>query len=203
MNNGNGVATEGARLSASDNKKHKAFDNVIGSINNSTCLPEQVFQGNWNAFLFFESDRLFASNFTLVAKGLLNEERADVCCLLNFNETDVLTYGSAATLFIDAQTSPQAYDAMLRQGGPAKGWMFGMDRYGIASDRGGWSIYCEKENDVAIIALSYPSDKEKYSKYLKQLHAEPIMTLLNASSSASVPFGQLVEPWRHSLVKHF
>jgi hypothetical protein len=81
---------------------------------------------------------------------------------------------SAAMLFIDAGTEPHAYDAMLHRGGPAKGWLFGMDRYGSASDRGGWSIYCEKGNDVAAIALRQPDDMEKYVEYLKQLHAERI-----------------------------
>lgn len=192
-----------AKVRASDDMKRRAFGQVIGSINSATSFPEQVFLGSWDAILFFESDRLFASGFAVIAAGLLNAEQAEVCCLLNFSETNRMVYESAAMLFIDAGTEAHAYDAMLRQGGPANGWLFGMGRYGSASDRGGWSIYCEKGNDVAAIALRQPDDTRKYSEYLKQLHAEPITVLLKAGSAGSVPFGQLTETWRRGLAQHY
>jgi hypothetical protein len=134
-----GFAEDGFRMAsvrASDEAKRRAFGHVIGSVNSAESFPAQVFQRSWGAFLFFESDRLFASGFAVIAAGLLNAERPEVCCLLNFSETDRVAYESAAMLFIDAGTEPHAYDAMLRQGGPARGWLFGMDRYGSASDRG-------------------------------------------------------------------
>lgn len=190
-------------MKVSDEAKRRAFGHVIKSINRASRFPAQVFLGDWSAFLFFESDHLFASSFAVIAAGLLNVEQAEVCCLLNFSRTDRMLYESASTLFIDAGTEPQAYDAMLRQGGPANGWLFGMDRYGSASDRGGWSIYCEKGNDVAAIALRRPDDTEKYVERLKQLHAEPITMLLNAGSAAPVPFSQLTKAWRLGLARHY
>lgn len=201
-----GAAEDGFRMSsvkASDEAKHRAFDHVVRSIDSAASLPAQVFRGSWGAFLFFESDRLFASNFAVIAAGLLSAEKAGVCCLLNFSETDVMAYESAVMLFIDTETKPQSYDAMLRQGGPAQGWLFGMDRFGSASDLGGWSIYCEKGNDVAVIALRQRGDVEKYAEYLKQLHAEPITVLLKAGPAAPASFGQLIEPWRHGLAQHY
>lgn len=201
-----GFAEDGFRMAgmrASDEAKRRAFSHVIGSISGKASFPAQVFLGSWSAFLFFEADRLFASGFSVIAAGLLNAERAEVCCLLNFSETDQMVYEVAAMLFIDAKTEPHAYDTMLRQGGPTDGWLFGVDRYGSASDQGGWSIYCEKGNDVAVIALREPDDTEKYVEYLKQLHAEPIAVLLKAGSAATVPFGQLTEPWRRGLTQHY
>jgi hypothetical protein len=201
-----GFAEEGFRMAsvrASDEAKRRAFGHVIGSIDSAASFPAQVFLGSWDAFLFFESDRLFAPGFAVIATSLLNAERADVCCLLNFNETDRMVYEAAAMLFVDAGTEPHAYDAMLRRGGPANGWLFGVDRYGSASDRGGWSIYCEKGNDVAAIALRRPDDIGKYCECLKQLHAEPITVLLKAGSAAFVPFGQLTKPWRRGLTQHY
>jgi hypothetical protein len=190
-------------MRAYDELKRSAFHNVIGSIDSALRFPAQVFRGGWSAFLFFESDRLFASGFPVVAAGLLKTEQAEVCCLLNFSETNTLAYESAAMLFIDANTEPHVYDAALRQGGPAKGWLFGMDRYGSASDRGRWSIYCEKGNDVAAIALRERGDLEQYIEYVKQLHAEPIATLLEAGPGAPVPFSQLTENWRRGLIQNY
>jgi hypothetical protein len=62
----------------SDEAKRRAFGHVIGSINSAASFPAQVFRGSWGAFLFFESDRLFASGFAVVqyeAKALSRGRR--------------------------------------------------------------------------------------------------------------------------------
>ncbi len=190
-------------MRAPDRDKLAAFRHVIGSINNVARLPAQVFRGTWGAFLFFQSDNLVSPRFAATAAGLLNVERAGVCCLLNFSETHELAYESAALQFIDARTSPQEYDKMLRRGGPAEGWLFSMGRYGCASDRGGWSIYSESMNDVAVIAIRHSTEIERYRECLAELEAEPIEVLLSAGAAAPLPFDKLVEPWRHDLARHY
>jgi len=179
--------------------RRQAIGRVIDSIDSAASLPGQVFVGDWGAFMFFESDRLFSPSFAVVASDLLRAERTDVFCLLNFDEMSKVEDELAAAVFIDAETEPHAYDAMLREGGAAEGWLFGMDRYGGASSQGGWCIYCEKGNDIAVIAMRQPGDVKKYAECLRHLHAERITTLLNAGEAASFPFNQLVEPWRRSL----
>jgi hypothetical protein len=189
-------------MELSGDVRRRAFENVISSISSSARLPSQVFLGSWGRFLFFESDRLFQPEFAVITARLLKEEQAQVCCLLNFSETDRLVYREAAMLFTDKGTKPSAYDTILRRGGPANGWLFGTDRYGSASDRGEWSIYCEKGNDLAVIA--FRSDHSgKYVECLKKLQAEPIREMLKLGSEAPVPFGQLTAPWRHDLVQHY
>ena len=190
-------------MSASTRAKRSAFDHVIGSINDKARFPEQVFRGRWDAFLFFESDHLFAADFSARTADLLNAEQAEVCCLLNFSETATMTYDSAAMRFITADTSSQNYDAMLRQGGAAQGWLFGVDRYGCSSDRGGWSIYCEKQNDIAVIALREPDDKNKYATFLKQTYALPITELLEPGAAVAIWFKQMRESWRRGLTLHY
>lgn len=196
-----GFGMAGSRVSREE--KSRALSHVIGSIDDVKSFPEQVFRGRWSAFMFFESDRLFASSFAAVAADLLSIESAEVCCLLNFSEMDRRTDEFGAVLFLDAETGPHSYDAMLRRGGPANGWLFGTDRYGSASNLGGWSIYCEKGNDIAVIAFRQLNDKEKYAKCLEQLHAESITTLVSSGSTAIFPFGQLTEPWRNGLSQHY
>lgn len=187
---------------ATDDRKQLAFDRAIGSIDCAAYLPAQVFRGGWSTFLFFEADRLFAPEFASIAAGLLKADQADFCCFVNFNEGNFKVFESAAMIFVDANTDPSAYDNMLRQGGPAKGWLFGMDRYGVAADRGNWTIYCEKVNDVAAIALRQPSDCERYGDYLRQLHAARIADLL-LDSMAPPPFDRLIAPWRRDLIHNY
>lgn len=183
--------------------KRQAIGHVIDSIDSAASFPGQVFVGGWGAFMFFESDRLFSPSFAVIASDLLHAERADVFCLLNFDEMSKVEDGLAAAVFIDAETEPYAYDAMLREGGAAEGWLFGMDRYGGASSQGGWCIYCEKGNDIAVIALRQSGDVKKYAECLRRLHAERITALLNAGEAANFPFNQLVEPWRYNLSKYY
>lgn len=190
-------------MNVSVGAKHLAFDHVIGSINDEPRFPEQVFRGRWTAFLFFDSDFLIAPDFPERVAELLNAERAEVCCLLNFDETQTMTYESAAMRFITARTRSQDYDAMLRRGGPAEGWLFGVDRYGCASDRGGWSIYCERQNDIAVIALHQPGDTEKYASCLKRIHAKPIKDQLEAGGAGLFQFEQMLESWRRDLARHY
>jgi hypothetical protein len=54
--------------------------------------------------------------------------------------------------------------------------------------RGGWSIYCERQNDIAVIALHQPSDTERYAACLKRIHAKPIKEQLEAGGAALFQF---------------
>jgi hypothetical protein len=189
-------------MSVSTKAKHSAFDRVLGSIDGEAQFPAQVFRGHWSAFLFFDSDFLIAPDFSERVAELLNAEQAEVCCLLNFDETDTMTFASAAIRFITAETSPQDYNAMLREGG-RNAWLFGVDRYGCASDRGGWSIYCERQNDIAVIALPQTGDTEKYAACLKHIQAKPIADQLRAGAEGLFQFEQMVEPWRRALSMHY
>ena len=92
---------------------------------------------------------------------------------------------------------------MLRRGGPHQAWLFGVDRYGCSSDRGGWSIYCDKQSDIAVIALREPGDKEKYAACLEKIDAKPITELLEVGAAASIWFKQMIAPWRRGLTAHY
>jgi hypothetical protein len=190
-------------MSVSTGAMHAAFDHVIGSIDDKARFPDQVFRGRWGAFLFFDSDYIFSADFPVEASELLRTERSEVCCLLNFSKTYSMTYESAAMQFITASTSTQDYDAMLRQGGAVEGWLFGIDRYGFSSDRGGWSIYCEKQSEIAVIALREPDDEKTYAACLKQLYAERITDLLEPGADVSIWFKEMKASWRRGLTMHY
>ncbi|WP_026792549.1 hypothetical protein [Pleomorphomonas oryzae] len=188
---------------ASEEAKRRAFEHVVSSIDLSTSFPAQVFLGSWDAFFFFEPDHLFIPEFATFMAGLLNAEGAEVCCLLNFSKTERTEYGSADMLFIDAETKPDEYGARLREGGPASGWLYVVDFYGSASDRGRWCIYCERWNEIAVIALRQSEDVEKYRECLERVYAEPISALLRADSEGPYIFSQLIDSWRQGLVQNY
>jgi hypothetical protein len=151
-----------------------AFNSAVSSINLSSRLPDQVFVESGAEFLFFESDQLFAPSFVEVAHEFMSVEGSTSCCLLNFSRTSVMDYCEVAAIFLETSMTGTEYDARLRSGGPAEGWLFDGDRYGCASDGGCWSIYCEKDNDVAVVALRGQGGAGRFAPPLRLLHAEAI-----------------------------
>lgn len=183
--------------------REAAFRKVVLSLDLMASLPSQVFRGNSSEFMFFESDRMFAPSFADIVKEFLSAEGTTSCCLVNLSRTRTVAYSHAAVIFLEAQVTGVEYDAQLRSGGPATGWLFSMDRYGCASDGGSWSVYCEKDNDVAVVALRDQSAAEQFSSPLRKLHAEAIDILIRQGSAAPFPFSSLTPRWRDELRKQY
>jgi hypothetical protein len=183
--------------------KLAAFHNVAKTINISATLPNQVFFGRFAKFFFFESDRLFSSSFVAIVSSILNIEGSTSCCLVNFSRTQVLEYQVAEALFLERRTSEAEYDFWLRRGGPAEAWLFSMDRYGCASDKGEWCIYCEKENDIAVLGLLNNDDDRIFASQLNELHAYPIGILMEKGAFAPFPFNSLRDEWYKLLIENY
>ena len=183
--------------------RRAAFSNVVGAIELDRFLPENVFSGEWSDFLFFQSDRMFVSAFAEVVGELLSAENAEICCLLNLSETDPMEFEKASAFLLDGMVPGNDYEAHLRGSGPAVGWLYSMDRYGCASDVGDWCIYCEKENDIAVVALRKENGVSKFRSPLDKLRAQPIEALSNGELATLFPFSNLTAEWRIALTKRY
>jgi hypothetical protein len=191
------------KLVAEDAERRSAFLNVTSAINVNARLPDQVFVGNWHRFYFTESDEVASSQFVNAVHALLSSEPADCCCLLNLSRPNALNIDAATTIFLDKTTTPENYWQQLRLGGPFEAWLNDMGRYCCASDRGAWSIYCERNNDIAIFALRSPVDSGRFAPALRKLRGARIENLVNQPSRIPIPFGALTDPWRSGLVDNF
>jgi hypothetical protein len=184
-----------------DFARRGAFKNVLESIDIASYLPQQVFRGPWRAFLFFESDRIFTSSFADRIVNLISIENAKSCCLLNLSQTSNFKYDESDMICFEEGAVGNEYESKLKEGGPANGWLFSMDRYGCASDKGNWCIYCEKSNDVGVIAVRNQNLASKFDSALKRLHAQSIDSYMQEPSSAPFPFNRLTDEWRTILPK--
>jgi len=179
-----------------------SFNNVISSIDIELMLPDKVFVEKYSVFRFFQSDRMFVSSFINIVQEILKLEESAVCCLINFSMTNAIEHNEAAGIFIDATSKGDAYEAQLRLGGPAAGWLFGVDRYGCASNKGEWSIYCEKQSDIAVIGLQ-DCIHNRFASPLEKLHAETIDFLAQQGSAAPFPFNILTPEWKKGLIGNY
>ena len=80
----------------------------------------------------------------------------------------------------------------------SSGWLFGMDQYACVSDVGRWCIYCEKENDVAVIAFRDETGGCDFSQPLTDLHASPA-DQIGSDPSVPFPLNSLTYAWREAL----
>ncbi|TCG09428.1 hypothetical protein BZM27_05610 [Paraburkholderia steynii] len=185
-----------------DAHRRQSYANAIAAYDSGKNFPEQVFHGNWQKFLFFQSDYLFSSEFVDTVHDVLQQERANTVCLLNLGRTNVDDSESSASIYIDEEMNGESFMDRLVAGGPAGGWLFAVERYVCASDVGSWSIYCEKDSDIAVVALR-ASEDDKLECCFRHVFAEPITKLLEQGAPPRFPFSDLLPTWREGLLDNY
>jgi hypothetical protein len=193
-------------MTANVNEKaaqNKAIQNILGFLLPKSSFPANVFRAGWGGYLFFQSDWIFSPDFVEIVSHLLKIERSHVCCLLNVSELASGGFHSSVATFLTDVTTAKDYDDKLRCGGPAKGWLYKMENYACASDGGEWCMYCEKANDIAVIAFRDRMGPIKYMSALERLPALPIVDVVEGGRSPVFPFAQLVPDWRRGLIDNY
>ncbi|WP_454725817.1 MULTISPECIES: hypothetical protein [Cupriavidus] len=180
-----------------------AFENLSRTLDRRRRFPNQVFKEGWSIFLFFESDWVFDSGFSDVLNEILTIEGGRVACLLNIDKTSSFEFEKISSIFVDQTTTRNAYEQALERGGPEKGWIYLMDSYVCMSDVGDWCFYCERSNDIAVMALREAGYISRFQGPLDNLLAKPIEALLDGGCSPLFPFDHLVPAWRKVLLENY
>lgn len=184
-------------------KRFRAFGNSIASVDVNRNLPDDVFVGAWAKFLFCESDRIFSSEFISVIKKLVDIERAEVACLLNISRSGGADFESSSVFFMDALVSESEYVEWLKGGVSGDGWIFSLDRYICTSDVGTWCVYCEKDNDVAVVGLRDGCDLDLKEMAFEGVLAMPIESVISGGANPMFPFDRLTASWRKALIENY
>src|SRR5688572_9733067 len=98
-------------------------------------------------------------------------------CMINLDQAANSTEkdSDSCCLFIDRTTTNEAFQSSLIGPNLAEGWIYGVDRFGCASDVGEWCIYCERRNEIAAVAFRTHDSSLKFEPIVKQLEALPII----------------------------
>ncbi|MGB8366287.1 MAG: hypothetical protein WCE20_17460 [Rhizomicrobium sp.] len=187
-------------MGSDESFERKSYANAVNSVHTDITLPLNVFVGAWAEFLFFESDAIFKPEFVAAMHDLLDAEMSHVCCLINLGATKNVSSEPPA-MFLGRSIDPAYYMRLLRGNGAPDSWLYLVDRYICASDVGDWCIYCEKENDVAIIALRTTDSLNRFQSALDRLHAEGLEKICGAEGV--FPFTKLTAEWRNGLASHY
>jgi hypothetical protein len=179
--------------------RDSAFANAMSSVGRDKRLPHKVFVGRWEGYLFFEPDMMFDTSFIEAKNVLMGEESASVIALVNLGNDGAPNHGSPRAIFLERDTTSEEYVSKLVGDGSPMNWMFLMDRYVCASEKGNWSIYCEKEDDVAIFGFRGGLARTSVAKVERLLKAKSIKSLCSPDRSEIFDFGKLVPRWRSTL----
>ncbi len=188
-----------------DDPKTRAAKNVDAAIAMDRRFPKNVFLGEWSAYLFFDPDLIFDRYFIEITNALLLCEHGTCICLRNL-EVALTGNLERASFFLDNQTSGKAYMGRLSapiEGSNLVGWVHLMDHYGCASDIGSWCIYCERSNEIAVIAVREGVDLTKLSPALKLLRALPIREAIEKPVSYGLSQRGLPPDVRIKLIREY
>ncbi len=127
-------------------------------------------------------------------------QKASVITLINLGNVIPIDYNDPPAIFIDKNTEPKKYISELETNGAPLSWRVLVDRYVCASDKGNWSIYCEKENDIAVFAFREGFPQLISSQVERLLKAKSIRCSSVAGDSRRFDFEKLVPNWKSILI---
>lgn len=179
-------------------QKEASLSKLASMLDLNVHLPDYVFTRAWSYFRFFQSDKIFCSNFVIILKSLISSEGSDVACIAKLdsikNECEN-SNNSNEVFFVDSNTKGTSYSHRLFNG--EMGWIYGMERFGCTSNVGDWCIYCEKDNDIAIICMNGDDSAKDYKFALEKLNL--IQMRKYAFDKPIFPFNKLTNDWIKSL----
>ncbi len=187
---------------SSETLKNAALQNALLCVRREKRFPLHVFANQWADYLFFYSDVLFETRFVEIKNLLLEEEGASVIAVINLGNVE-MGQDQPQAIFLGRDTGASAYIAELVGDGSPDSWMFLKDRYVCASDKGGWAIYCEKENDVAVLAVGEAISEFTRSRLAKLMDAGSVGVMQKSSNSEAFNFHQLVPNWKTTLASQY
>jgi hypothetical protein len=184
----------------SDTSRSSAVSNALSSIRKDRRFPNKVLVGRWADYLFFEPFLIFNPDFIDVKNTLMIAEEASVIALVNLGNGIPTEHTNSQVLFIAQNTEAKEYISELESRGSPISWRFLMDRYVCSSDKGNWSIYCEKENDVGVFAFREGFSQSVWSQVEKLLKAKSIRFASSSGDTQLFDFGKLLPSWKSVLV---
>lgn len=179
-----------------------AMQNVAVLITPEHQFPANVFTGEWAGFFFFDSDWVLDPVFVESVKALLDVDDGTCACLVNLDSEEAA--GAEKPHFcIDRETSPADFQAVLGGTDPSNGWLFSVTRYGCASDKGEWCIYCEQASEIGVVAFRHSGALARYASPIAQLHAARLDEAIKGPLSYGFSDRALSAHWRSELLREY
>jgi hypothetical protein len=192
--------TTRARIDLARDRCELALGNVRQGVVIDRRFPRNIFVAGWSEFFFFDSDWMTEVEFVNHVKVFLNIEGSLCACLwrLDTDGTD-----EPSVLFVREQTSVAEYGGRLAGNSPGHGWLDAMPRLACASDVGEWCMYCEPNNEIAVIGFRQRAASARYAAAMAQFRAEPLDVAIKEPLSYGFSQVVLSPEWRDQFVREY
>lgn len=163
-------------------------------------LPRRVFRGSWQ-FFFFDSDHVVDANFVEWIKSVIALERSGCACIV---QLDQLTCSSVppGTFIVDEDATAQHFRTVLK-GVNHDGWVYQMSRIGCCSNSGNWSVYCERESEIAILGFRESMVLAPFCSAITELGAKSIREAIDLPISYGYSSRALSPEWKSALIREY
>ena len=189
---------------ASQNKMSDAARAALKSVvDGGRKFPEKVFVGEWDHLFFFDSDWMFDGNFVEQIKAVLVAERSVCACMSNLDALASGTPSEEASFIIDESTTGAEYAAVLKGSQAKPGWIYGVDRFACASELATWCMYCERRNELAVVAVRAGLPETARQRLIGQVKALPINKAVAQSHIYGLSTKALSADWRAALIANY
>ncbi len=186
-----------------DDLRKKALSNLSTELRLDCRFPKNVFRNGWDQFFFFDPEWIFEPQFVGRVGILLGEEGGSCACLTNLEEARAKGDLEQASLFLDGSMGTETYMSLIRGSSIGSGWLYQMDRYGCTSDANRWCIYCERNNEIAVLAVRENGVHDIFRSVIVQLNALPIDKAIENPPSYGLSQRVLPLEWRNKLLQAY
>lgn len=164
-------------------------------INLHTRLPNNVFEGKWGAFLFFDPDWIFCPGFISICQSIISKSHVtwiEVTDLENPN----------SSFRIDSTTTRESYQQVL-SGQDCNGWIYLFHRFAISSPTKNWCIYLERDAEIAIFASKPECPDEIRDIMIQDFKALPIVKVVSSQGISAFDKEVVSESYIEKLIESF
>jgi hypothetical protein len=147
-------------------------------INEHARLPENVFEGKWTAFLFFDPDWVFCPEFIGICQSVISKNH-DTWIEITDLENPTSSFR------IESITIPEHYQQVLT-GHDCNGWIYLFHRFAISPSTKNWCIYLERDAEIAIFAAKADCPNEIKDIIIRDFKALPIMKMAATQGISAV-----------------
>ncbi len=187
-------------MDSAEDFRDVALRNVRAGVEPARRFPRNIFVGEWSDFLFFDSDWMTEADCVKHVKALLEIESGRCACLWNLDSNGD---GEPTVFFVRKETTVDDYRALLAGKVAGYGWLDGMERLACISDVGEWCMYCEPNNDIAVIAFRQSGAAPRYSSVMTRFRAQSIELAIREPQSYGFSRLAASPEWRQVLLRAY
>ncbi len=146
-------------------------------IDTTKHLPENVFIGEWSAYLFFDSDWVFSSEFIEFCNIVMKQDAVHEVEITDLDDPE-------STFSINSDISWQNYLAFLN-GRDFDGWLYDVHRFAVSTANQDWCIYLERDAEIAVFACKGSCGREALSFVMHKFKALSVEKMVETENTVA------------------